>query len=303
MKASDVRCPRTVEERADYWPRVEVMNPTESRSAPGARRRAFQALGPSAATGVTGRLARACAVAAAVLLWGCAQVPGVPPEPPQPRPDQVKALQAQGPAWRGVPFPGKRSTHYRPLQHDGRTALHARADTSASMWRRPVKVDAHDLGRVRFSWNVPRLIEHADLSDRDAEDTPVRIVLAFEGDHARLSLRNRMMFDLAETLTGERPPYATLMYVWDTRAAVGSVIPAARTDRVRKLVVESGAQRLQRWLSYERDVVADYRHMFGEDPGPLVGVAFMTDSDNTESQTEAYYGDIELYGKAGQPLL
>lgn len=301
MKASAVRRPPTVEERADL-PRVEVMDATEARAACGARRGAFEAPGKWAAFGVIGRCARGCAMAAGVLLWGCAQVPDVPQEPSQVRPAPVRPLQAQGPDWRGVPFPGKRSTHYRPLQHDGRTALHARADTSASMWRRPLKVDAHQLGRVRFSWNVPRLIEHADLSDRDAEDTPVRIVLAFEGDHDRLSLRNRMMFDLAETLTGERPPYATLMYVWDTRAAVGSVIPAARTDRVRTLVVESGSQRLQRWLSYERDVVADYRRMFGEEPGPLVGVAFMTDSDNTGSQIDAYYGDIELIGKTGQPL-
>jgi hypothetical protein len=236
------------------------------------------------------------------MLWGCAQVPGAPPDQSGDRPSQVQVLQAQGPAWHGVVFPGKRSTHYRPLQHEGRTALHAQADASASMWRRPIKVDALDLGRVRFSWNVPRLIEQADLSDRDAEDTPVRIVLAFEGDHSQLSLRNRMMFDLAETLTGERPPYATLMYVWDTRAPVDSVIAAARTDRVRTLVVESGPQRCRRWLNYERDVVADYRRMFGEEPGPLVGVAFMTDSDNTRSQIDAYYGDIELIGKSGQSL-
>lgn len=236
-----------------------------------------------------------------LVLWlaGCAQID---PAPSAPIESVVSARVSPARAWKGVTWPGKRSTLYRDIWHDGRPAVHAQADMSASMWRRQIKVGADELGRLRFSWKVPRLIEEADLTDRDAEDAPVRIVLAFEGDHDRLSLRNRMMFDLAETLTGERPPYATLMYVWDTRAAVGSVIPAARTDRVRTLVVETGSQRLQRWLSYERDVVADYRRMFGEDPGPLVGVAFMTDSDNTGSQIDAYYGDIELIGKAGQPL-
>jgi hypothetical protein len=234
---------------------------------------------------------------ATLVLGACAQMGDAPPAN-----DGPLAAQAT-PQWRSVAFPGKRSTLYRAIEHDGRSALHARADQSASMWRRQIKIDAPDLGRLRFSWKVPRLIEDADLSDRDAEDTPVRIVLAFEGDHGRLSLRNRMLFDLAETLSGERPPFATLMYAWDTRAPVDSVIAGARTDRVRTLVVESGPQRCSRWLNYERDVVADYRRVFGEEPGRLVGVAVMTDSDNTGSQIEAYYGSIELISNTGLSLL
>lgn len=205
--------------------------------------------------------------------------------------------------WQAFALPGKRKTVYREVQVDGRPALHAQADVSASMWRRPVQVPAVDLGRLRFSWKVPQLIEGADLTVRDGADSPVRIVLAFAGDNARLPLRDRLMFDLAETLTGERPPFATMMYVWDNRAPVDSVIQSSRSERIRKLVVESGPRHCQRWLAYERDVVADYRRLFGEEPGALIGVAVMTDSDNTESRTEAYYGRIELIGRAGQPLL
>lgn len=251
--------------------------------------------------------AGACAWPLVLLLSGCAQIEPAPsavdPAPSAPIESVVSARVPPARAWKGVTWPGKRSTLYSDIWHDGRPAVHAQADMSASMWRRQIKVGADELGQLRFSWKVPRLIEEADLTDRDAEDAPVRIVLAFEGDHDRLSLRNRMMFDLAETLSGERPPFATLMYVWDTRAPVDSVIEAARTDRVRKLVVESGPQRCRRWLSYERDVVADYRRLFGEEPGALIGVAVMTDSDNTGSRTEAYYGQIELISKTGQPLL
>jgi hypothetical protein len=63
---------------------------------------------------------------------------------------------------------------------------------------------------------------------------------------------------------------------------------------VRKLVVESGTGRLDRWLEYERDIRADYLRVFGEEPGALIGIAIMTDSDNTQSRTRAWYGPVRL---------
>jgi precorrin isomerase len=99
-----------------------------------------------------------------------------------------------------------------------------------------------------------------------------------------------MMFDLAQTLTGETPPYATLMYVWDATAPIGTVVTNGRSDRIRKIVIESGPARLRHWRHYERDAQADFLAAFGEAPGALIGVAFMTDADNTQSQAEACYG-------------
>jgi hypothetical protein len=37
---------------------------------------------------------------------------------------------------------------------------------------------------------------------------------------------------------------------------------------------------------------------FGEEPGDVIGVALLTDTDNTKSQVRALYGDIELVRKA-----
>ena len=44
-------------------------------------------------------------------------------------------------------------------------------------------------------------------------------------------------------------PFATLMYVWDGEAPVGSVFQYNRSSRVRYLVVENGPERTGRWLS------------------------------------------------------
>lgn len=196
--------------------------------------------------------------------------------------------------WKHTPLPGKTATDFSFVQLDGREVAVASANASASMLRQPLRVEAAQLGKLRFSWMVPQLIAQADMALRQADDSPVRVVLAFEGDRSKFSMKNAMLSELSLTLTGEPLPYATLMYVWCNTRAPGSVIINPRTDRIRKLVVESGPQRLSRWLDYERNVRADFEQAFGEPPGALVGIGIMTDTDNTQSQARAWYGPLNL---------
>ena len=71
-----------------------------------------------------------------------------------------------------------------------------------------------------------------------------------------------------------------------------------RTDRVRKIVLEAGPQHLGQWRHHRRDLVADFQRAFGEAPGDVLGVALMTDSDNTRSTATAWYGDIHMESPA-----
>jgi hypothetical protein len=204
-------------------------------------------------------------------------------------PDTVK--------WQHCAFPGKKSTRYRAVRLDGREAVFSESDSAASMLRQQLRVEPSDLGKLGFSWKVPMMITGADMTQRDSDDSPVRVLLAFEGDRSRFSAKNAMLSELALALTGEPLPYATLMYVWGTHSAPESVVINPRTDRIRKLVLESGPARLGRWLDYERDIRADYEQAFGEAPGALVGIAIMTDSDNTRQKAKAWYGPVSLVNK------
>lgn len=197
-------------------------------------------------------------------------------------------------AWVHKTLPGKQPTKFQYVRMEGRDALSVISEASASMVRQDLRIEPADLARVRFSWKVPQLIEQADMALRDRDDAPVRIVLAFEGDRSRFSPRDTALSELARALTGEEMPYATLMYVWCNKREPGTVIRNPRTDRIRKLVVESGTRRLNQWLEYERDIRADYERAFGEKPGALVGMAIMTDSDNTRSRARAWYGPLRL---------
>lgn len=244
-------------------------------------------------------LKSACCLTGLAGLAGCATSPSVQEGPPDvartawATASQVQRVAARPSAgWEHLPLPGKRQVEFAAVRHDGREALSAKAVAAASVIRKRVRIEPAELGNLRFSWKVPELIAAADIARRDADDSPVRVMLAFEGDRSRFSPRDAMLSELSRTLTGEELPYATLMYVWCNQRPPGTVVNSPRTDRIRKLVLESGPDRLNRWLDYERDIRADYERVFGEPPGALVGIAIMTDTDNTRSTARAWYGPL-----------
>lgn len=209
------------------------------------------------------------------------------------------ALQAAEPSaaagpWQHQIFPGKRKNRYQYVWRQGRPAMAVSSDQSISALRKAVMQPPESLGALRFSWKVAALIPEADLQQGTRSDSPVRLVLVFDGDRSRFSARDAMLSELARAVTGEELPYATLMYVWSNQLPVGTVVHNRRTDRIRKLVIESGPGGLSRWLDYERDIRADYERAFGEPPGPLRSVAVMSDTDNTGGSVRAWYGPVQL---------
>ena len=198
------------------------------------------------------------------------------------------------PVWQHYKFPGKQPTQYSYTPVDGTPAVMASASSSASMLRQSVRIEPALLRDVVFSWKVAQLIPGADLALREAHDSPVRLVLAFEGDRGEFSMKNAMLSELSLTLTGEPMPYATLMYVWCNDCAKEALYLSPRTDRIREIAVETGPENVGRWLSYRRDVQADYLKAYGQPPGALVGIGIMTDTDNTRQSAVAWYGPISL---------
>lgn len=59
-------------------------------------------------------------------------------------------------------------------------------------------------------------------------------------------------------------------------------------------MLEFGSKNLNQWLDYERDIRADYEKAFGEAPGALLSMGIMTDTDNTRSNVQAWYGQLRL---------
>ena len=207
---------------------------------------------------------------------------------------QLLVTPASAFSWQLFALPGKRHVVFEPLVVAGRPALRVKADNSVSILRRRFEPLLAQPGRISFSWRVDALPAGADLAAVDASDSPVGVVLAFEGDRTRWSSRMHRLSEMSRLLTGEELPYATLIYVWGSSELPGTVVVNPRTDRIRKMVLDSGPQDIGVWRDHVRDVQADFRHAFGEEPGPLRAVALMTDTDNTRSALTAWYGALTL---------
>lgn len=189
---------------------------------------------------------------------------------------------------------GKRPTQYSLVANGAGTALEAFADRAASGLYRRLRVDLRRQPMLEWSWRTERLIPQADVSNGAREDSAARLVLSFHGDPRRLDFEDRAKLRLAKVFAGEPLPYAMLIYVWSNHLPVESTLPSPQIDRIRMVVVESGPERLGQWLTYRRNVLEDYRRAFGEEPGDLVAVGMLTDTDNTQQRARSWYGDITL---------
>jgi hypothetical protein len=175
-----------------------------------------------------------------------------------------------------------------------RVVLHAVADRSATGLKQRLDVDPAERPIVQWEWRIVDLVPSADLTDRDADDSPARLLLFFDGDRTQLSARDKMLMETARMLTGQPIPFATLMYVWDNRQPVGTVIPSEVFGQLKMVVAGTGPDRLGQWKQFSRNYAQDYERAFGHAPGKLVGIGVLTDTDNTASAIEAFYGDIRL---------
>jgi hypothetical protein len=188
----------------------------------------------------------------------------------------------------------KKRTEYQLVTEQGKTILHASAKGASSALMQHLDVDPLIRPWLSWSWRVGGLISTADNFKQHAEDSPARIILGFDGDKDTLPFAEQVLFETAKVITGHDFPYATLMYVWENRAPVGTVIDSTRSSRIKMIVAASGPDGVGQWRTFSRNIAEDYEKAFGEKPGRLIGVGVLTDTDNTGESVEAWYGDIGL---------
>jgi len=186
---------------------------------------------------------------------------------------------------------GNAPTDYRVVHVEGAAVLQADAREGGSGLARLIRIEPQRHPWLEWRWRVEAQ-PGANLKKTSGKSPLARLSVAFHGDVDKLDFEDRTKLRLAMTLTPNGLPYASLLYVWMLNMPVGTVFHSPHTDRVRFLVVESGTERLGEWVQFRRDVVADYRRAFGQDPGDIVGVGVMTDPGDDYSPRRSFYGDI-----------
>ncbi|MGE3152982.1 MAG: DUF3047 domain-containing protein [Nitrospiraceae bacterium] len=190
--------------------------------------------------------------------------------------------------FKNVPKP----TRYQ-LVKDGETlVVKAVSEAAASGLIREIKIDPKEYPIVQWRWKVANVLKKGDVTKKSGDDYPARLYITFEYDPERAGLFEKAKFQAAKAIFGPDVPFRALNYIWESKAAKGSIIPNPYTDWTMMVVVESGTAGLNEWITEERNLAEDFKKAFNEPPLMVSGVAIMTDTDNTQEQATAYYGDI-----------
>jgi len=199
------------------------------------------------------------------------------------------------PGWEILkPARDARDTRYSLVRDAGAVVLKADSADAMSGLIHPVKVDIQKYPKIRWRWKIAGTVPNADMTRKSGDDYAARIYVMFDYPVEKLPFTTRAKLKLAEKFYGQKIPAAALNYVWDGQAPVGTIMPNAYTDRARMIVLQSGAERAGEWVTEIRDLGADFRAAFGEEPPNVIAVALATDTDNTHSAATAWYGDIEF---------
>ena len=188
-----------------------------------------------------------------------------------------------------------RKTRYRVVPDGDGYVLRADSEAAASGLYRPLDVDLRAYPVLAWRWKVGNVLVKADARRKEGDDYPARIYVAFRWEPDTASAWDRARYGTYRLFYGRYPPASAINYVWDNRLPPGTTLDNAYTDRAKMVVVRSGPADVGRWLSERRDVLDDYRRLFGGEPPRVAGIAVMTDTDDTGESAVAWYDAITLY--------
>jgi hypothetical protein len=187
--------------------------------------------------------------------------------------------------WQSLTFRGRPPAEFLPAGPD---TLAIRSDAGVSVIWKALSPDFASGSAASWRWRVDAGVPPTDLSDRTADDRSIALYFLFGNDAS-------VVENPPTSLRGAVARGRALIYVWGGEEARGSVVPAPAMFGRGQIVVSRPADSpTGAWLSEAVDLRADFRRVFGREPGPLVGVGVSSDSDNTGTRTEAVLADLEI---------
>ncbi len=202
--------------------------------------------------------------------------------------------------WKPLTFKKiERHTAYTLVKQGEGVAVKAVSENASSGLTREIKINPKEFPIIQWRWKVTNVYKNGDVTRKEGDDYPARIYITFEYNPNKVSFFEKAQYEAVNLFYGQYPPIAAINYIWESKAPKGTMVPNPYTDKVIMFVVESGTDRLNTWVTEERNLYQDYKKAFGEEPPMISGVAIMTDTDNTKESATSFFGDI-LFKKAAQ---
>ena len=163
------------------------------------------------------------------------------------------------------------------VESGGRKALRLRSKDDGSTIAKDVKgkVNLKETPILEWTWKVSVLPKGADSRRRETDDQAAQIFVGWE--RFPKLLRSRI-----------------IGYVWDTTQPAGTICKSEKTGTVTYVVVRSGPAELNKWLTEKRNIVEDFKKIYGEAPDDPAVLSLSIDSNDTNSTSEAMVGAIRF---------
>lgn len=178
-----------------------------------------------------------------------------------------------------LPSIARKNVFSTVVDEEGNHYLAVASAKSASGLGVSLSFSASRCPHLSWRWKVSSVIEAADLSQKRGDDAAAKLYVVFEGPSRWNPFDQRI-----------------LVYVWDNRVPVGSVVPNAwLPERERMWVLESGADRAGQWVSERVHLARDFGRAFpGEALQNVQALVFTADTDNTLSHVTAGLDDLVI---------
>ncbi len=176
--------------------------------------------------------------------------------------------------WKGGSW-GSPKYDFAVIDNDGHRVLHLKSDGDSSTISTEIKgkVNLKETPILEWRWRVTKLPKGADARKSATDDEAGQVYVAWP--RFPEAVRSRI-----------------IGYIWDTTAPVGSDFKSDKTGTVHYIVVESGPAKLGQWITERRNVVEDFKKVYGENPPNPGALSISIDSDDTQSSAEAFVGPI-----------
>ncbi|MEK6531530.1 MAG: DUF3047 domain-containing protein [Deltaproteobacteria bacterium] len=153
------------------------------------------------------------------------------------------------------------------------STLHLKSSSTSTALYKDMSFDIKEYPALNWKWKVERLPHGADARRGATDDQALQLYVIFPRWPAAVNSR-------------------VIGYIWDTSAPSGAYLSSRKSRNTRYVVVKSGPSEIGRWHQETKDVYADYRRLFSEDPPKAGRVSVMIDTDDTKGHAESFIGNI-----------
>jgi len=160
----------------------------------------------------------------------------------------------------------------RFLRFDGVDGKHLNFPT-----REVAEIDLYETPYLTWKWRVFDIPEGAREDKSNRNDVAASIYV---------------VFDMGHVLFKKVPK--SIVYTWSASLPVGTELSEFFNNK-KTVVVQTGTENLGEWKEFSRNIVEDYRRLFGDDPpAKPLAILIFSDGDDTQKRVKADYDDIML---------